>query len=64
MKVKEITVNRGFTIKLDNYEFARLDASITMVLDEKDDPEQVYQAASDFVDQRLSEDMDALNDEK
>ncbi len=62
MKIKTITVGRGLTINLGDYESARLDVSIGIDLDDGDDPDEVYQMASDFIDQKLEQDMDALKD--
>ena len=60
MRIKTITVSRGVTINLGNYESARLDVSVAFELDETDEPDEVYQKASDFIDQKLDQDMEAL----
>lgn len=60
MKIRTVSVERAYTLNLGNYESARLQAGITLDLDETDDPDQVYAFAVKFVDDRLSEDMDNL----
>lgn len=55
MKIKSITIKRGSTINLGNYESARYDVEATAELDEKDTWAKVFKALDKKVKDGLAE---------
>ena len=49
MKIREVTYSRGATINTGNFNSVRVDVSATVVVEEGEDAETVYQRAKDFV---------------
>lgn len=58
--IKEITVERAYTLNLGNYESARLGMTATAHLSEGDDVDEVYNNVTEFVEDKLAAEMEVL----
>lgn len=56
-----VTVGRGFTRNLGNFESARYDASVTSEVKEGETLEEAYNRVRDFVDASLTADIEGDN---
>lgn len=63
-QIREISVERFYTLNLGNYESARLGASATVHLTEDDDPDEAYERAVEFIEDKLAADMEVLKDDE
>lgn len=61
MRVIKVGVTRAFTLNLGNYESAKVGAWVEIEVEGDDDPEEAYQLASDFVHDKVSQDLSDLD---
>lgn len=61
MKIRKVGVTRTFTLNCGNYESAKLGAWCEVELDDHDDPDDAFQLASEFVHEKVSQDMADLD---
>jgi hypothetical protein len=59
--IKEIEINRQFTINLGNYESARFGVSMTTSVEPDDDPDEVYAELLDTIEKRLEEELEMFS---
>ena len=63
-KAKELDVSVSFTKNLGNYQSLRLDAGLTVLLEDGEDVEQVYTDTWDRVGDQIQSQLSLFEDEK
>lgn len=58
--VKEITVSRGETVNLGNFNSYRVDISISARIAPDDDPNDVYNQLMNWVESNLSNELESV----
>lgn len=60
IRFTELTVERHYTLNMGNYESVRIGASATVHISEEADPDEAYEQAVEFIDDKLLAEMEAL----
>lgn len=56
-RITQIIYSRGASVNRGNFNNERIDTSVTVVVDEGEDPEAVYSRARDWVLKKVQADM-------
>lgn len=64
MKVNQISVLVGYTKNLGNYESLRLDAGVTVEVEEGENEKKAYKKAWDLAGEQISEQLALFGEEK
>lgn len=63
-KIKELSVSVCFTKNLGNYQSLKLDAGLTVSLEEGDDYDKEFQKAWDIASEQISDQLELFEDKK